>query len=278
MRDPTIPRHGKPPGHTSVWGPTVARLVDYGDRVVFVDLRTGYEVPCELSTITYLSGPFGNAMERVHAPPRPWKFDPSTGEVLIEGDQLLVVFLGNDHRHPVVLGGASSGEPEDPEMFPAQPLGTDPDPIRVRKARRDSNTGAALGTLQITTLDGGNGFDLVVGGSKFGEGSRLTIDHDAGTIEVQAGSASGPRVILDAQAGTIKLGQGSETHQVGFGEAMVQALKTLAEAILAVDASQAAKLPSSAPVATATVTPIVADCVASLAAGPPYLSTIVKVQ
>lgn len=85
----------------------------------------------------------------------------------------------------------------------------------------------------------------------------------------------GCRVVINEEG--VRIGQGAETSRTPL-EGVVQALKTLGEAILAVDAAAAAKLPSSAPVATATVTPVVADCVTSLANGAPYLSSLVKVQ
>lgn len=253
--DPTIPRHSnRPPGTTTVWGPTWGRLVDYGDSLALVDMRTGWAVPCDLSNVQILTGSWGNTVEGVQVGPRPWKFE--AGRAVVEGDNFLIVFLGNDHRHPVLIPGVRPPNPDDPGFFAARPIGEDPNPVRLRKVARNA-AGAVTGTLEVTALDGGNGFEIVVGGGAFGTGTRIELDHDAGTV---------------------KIGQGSETHQVAFGEAIVQAIKTLAEGLLQLDTVVAAKLISSAPILTATVTPVITDCATSLSAGAPMLSNIVKVE
>lgn len=232
-------------------------LVDQGEGRLVLLARDGNRWPVGPGKMArYLTAGPRNTVEGLHRAPRPWVYD-ALGNPVVKGDYVLIAFINGDPKSPVILPGVAPLDPEDPDFLPGNPLGEDPNPIRGRWAARDARTGAVTGHLQVQALDGGNTFEIVAGGASFGEGVRLLLDFDAGQI---------------------KVGRGDETHQVGFGEEIVQAIKTLAEAILAVDASQAAKLPSSAPVATATVTQVLADCTASLSAGAPMLSTIVKVQ
>ncbi len=232
------------------WG----RLVDKGTGGLWLVSHEGDKWPAGPGTKTRLAGRRNRAEGRQRVP-RPWTYDPQ-GKPIVRGDYVLVAFLDDDPASPVILDTVGDIEPDEPDFFPANPLGSDPNPLRERYAVVNA-AGVVTGTLQVRALDGGNGWELVVGGGQFGVGTRLEIDHDAGTI---------------------KLGQGAETHPVPLGDNLLDRLKTIVEQVMAVDASQAAKLPTSAPLTTATLTPVLADIAQSLATGAPLLSAIVKVE
>lgn len=253
MMDRTIPRH---PHENSTANASWGRFIDRGDHLVLEDRRGNTWRAGPGWMPRYLAGGNQNTIEGFHRAPRPWVFDPQ-GNVVVEGDFVEILFVDKDQRIPYVRPGVAPLNRDDAGFFPVNPIGEDPNPLRGRWAARDPRTGNVTGTLEVTALDGGNGFEIVVGGGAFGTGTRIELDHDAGTV---------------------KIGQGSETHQVAFGEAIVQAIKTLAEGLLQLDTVVAAKLISSAPILTATVTPVITDCATSLSAGAPMLSNIVKVE
>lgn len=253
---------------------TWARFVDRGGTL-WIEARDGNKWPAGAGQmVRALSGGPRNTVEGLHRALRPWVYD-ARGNPVVKGDNVLVLFLDGNSQRPVVLPGVSPLDPEDPDFLPANPLGEDPNPIRGRWAARDAQTGAVTGHLQVTALDGGNSFEVVAGGTTFGEGARVALDFDAGTVTLDIGDT---RVEVNNTAGTIKLGQGSETHPVALGDDLLQRLKTVVEQLIVLDGIVAAKLPSTAPAITATLTTVLADITASLAAGPPLLSTIVKVQ
>jgi hypothetical protein len=248
-----VPRHDAVVPTATTWGYFVDRG---GGDIILVD-HNGSRWPAGDGSMVRYAGAFtSNTLEGVHRAPRPWKFSPD-GTPIVEGDFVTIEFLDDNPKRPLVRPGVRPLNPDDPAVHPVNPIGQDPNPIRARFAARNASTGAVTGTVQVTALDGSNAFEIVVGGSKFGDGTRILIDHDAGTI---------------------RLGQGADTHPVLLGDELLQTLKTVVEQLLILDGVVAAKLPSSAPAITTTLTQVLADITASLANDAPLLSTIVRVQ
>lgn len=245
--------------HIPRTAPTWGIFIDQGGGRIDLRSARGDTWPTGPGTMVRFLGPGGsNTNEGLHRAPRPWKFDQKTKATIVAGDYVEIRFFDDDVRKPYVRPGGQPLDPSDADFLPANPIGQDPNPIRGRWVALD-DAGNITGHLQVTALDGGNGFELLVGGGRFGEGTRIELDHTAGTI---------------------KLGQGTETHQVAFGEEVVADMKKQATAIMSLNAIVAAKLISSPPdpVILADMTEIIAKCEASLSAGAPYLSTTVKVQ
>lgn len=216
MRDPTIPRKNggaSGPG-SNVKGsglqatPQVGRLVDRGGDGLWLVTDRGDRWPAAFVR-GVAQGSFGNRDEGVHAAPRPYRYD-AAGNVVVPGDDLLVLFLEDNPKKPVILGGwrpaASSGA--DQSVFPAIPS-SDPGPLRLRKLGGD-------GHLEVRALDGGATLRVEVGGGSFGTGVAIEIDYTKGKIRLTAGGSPQP---------------------APMGPAIVDALKTLATDLLAVAAA-----------------------------------------
>lgn len=255
LSDPTIPRKTSPKGNARqrsvASGPTWGKLVDYGgDGLVLTDAR-GHATPVDSSKVRYLCGSFGNAEEGFHRAPRPWKY---AGDVpTVEGDTFLILYLDNEADKPLLIGGVRTLKPDDAEFFPPQPIGEDPNPARLRLALKNE-AGVTTGHVEVTALDaGGRKLEISVGGATFGAGMRILVDADAGQI---------------------KLGAHSETHQVPFGEALVEAIKGLADDMIAVNTA----IPTLLSVPLLNATTITVDAATSLASGAPYLSVAVLVE
>lgn len=254
--DPTIPRAAPRTGNAKQaerrYGPTEGRLVSYGTSVVLTDLE-GNTWAAE--SVRIKQGSFGFNAEGVQKRPRPWVFNGPA--IIVEGDWFLIHFLNGDPYKPVIDGGIGSLKRSDPLFFDAQPVGIgDPNAIRMRAGNIDPVSGVQTGSLQIRALDGGNAIEVMVGGAAFGVG--------------------GLRIVIDYDEGAIKLGQGLETHPVALGDAIVSAIKGLADDIIALNLAHTG--PTTAPVPLLNATTLTAEAGTSLSAGPPMLSTIVKVQ
>lgn len=251
--DPTLPRKPKRRGNAKqrnqVEGSVEGWLVDMGGGEIVLTDTDGNLWPAE--RVRTLTGTFGFGLDGLSKSPRPYLYD-AQGAVVIEGDHFLVHFLKNDPNKPVISGGVRSLKPADPGWSPPQPIGEDPNPVRFRAALL-SSAGAMTGHVQVAALDGGPVLEVVVGGGTFGTGLRLELDYSAGTV---------------------KIGRGSETHQVAFGEVIVQALADLAADVLAVNTA----IPTLTPVPVLNATTLAIDTAQSLAAGAPMLSTVVKVE
>lgn len=229
---------------------TIGRLIDYGSHTKLISNR-GNDWSAE--RITWTSGSFGFGVDGVERHPRAWKYDPS-GAVLVEGDMLVIHFIDGDPEAPIISGGVRSLRPAD-AFFTTPAVGGDSNRFAARLAALDG-AGAVSGHVEVEALHDGNVLEVRVGGGKF----------------------SGPRtrILIDATAGTISVGKGAETHQVPFGEVIVQALADLAADVIAVNTAIPTLTPVPPPALKATQ--ILADAAASLSAGAPMLSTIVKVE
>ena len=250
LADPSIPRHAKPPGNASersrTYGPSQGRFIDYGSgELVFADMNGGM---WPAAKVRHKQGAFGFSVEGMQKAPRPWLF--AGDEVVVEGDWYLVHFMHGDPNHPVVDGGIGSIKPDDPEFFHGNPVGQDPNPIRMRAAVIDPASGAVTGTLELRALDGGNRVELVVGGTSFGTGVGIVLDFDAGTIEAGAG-------------GTLV--------KASLGEAVVGALSTLATDLAAVAAFAGTTVPDTSAMLVEIETSLNIG-------GAPFLSTVLRHQ
>lgn len=253
VADPTIPRKAPRAGNAGqrlrVDGPTEGWFVDMGGGVlVLTDVR-GNLWPQE--RVRVKQGSFGFSAEGVEKAPRPWKYD-GAGNVLVERDRYLVHFLDGDPHKPVVEGGIRSLKPEDPAFLFPQPIGQDPNALRMRAARL-TDAGTMEGHVQLRALDGSNGLELVVGGGTFGAGLRIELNYDTGLI---------------------KIGAGGETHQVMLGDVVVQALLGIAQDLIALNAA----LPTLTPLATLKAFQLLTDATTSLSADTPFLSKITRVE
>ena len=191
MRDPTLPRYGPNP-NLRTWG----YFVDRDGPIDLVDGRSGHRWQgIDTGTVQYANGSPLNAVEGWYRAPRPWKYDNS-GNVLVRGDIVVIDFLDGNPNMPLVSPGSRSTKTKDPDaddaFFPPNPLGQDPNPVRWRYVARN-DAGAVTGHVQAKALDGGNKVELVVGGTKFGEGVTVTLDFDAGRITMTA-----PEVVVNA--------------------------------------------------------------------------------
>lgn len=253
--DPTIPKKGaeRRRGNNAERKSartTIGRLIDYGTHVKLVS-NEGNDWSSE--RVTYCSGSFGFGIDGLERNPRLWKYDP-TGKVLVEGDMYVIDFVNDDPEAPIIRGGVRSLKPFD-EFFTQSPIGADSNRFAARLAAV-SPVGVATGHVEVEGLLNGNNLEIRVGGAQF-KGPRL-------------------RIRIDGTTGAISIGKGLETHQVPFGEVLVQALADLAADIIAVNTAIPTLVPVPAPALKATT--LLVDTAASLAAGPPMLSTIVKVQ
>lgn len=168
--------------------PTWGWLVDQGPGRLVLVSRDGQRWPAGPgSMVRYVAGGPRNTVEGFHRAPRPWVYD-SRGKPVVAGDYLEIHFLDGNPQRPVVAPGVQALDPEDPDFHPPNPLGEDPNPIRGRWAARDPRTGAVTGHVQLRALDGTNALELVVGGPMFGDGVILTLDFDAGRVDVKTPS------------------------------------------------------------------------------------------
>ena len=251
--DPTIPRAAPRMGNAKQaerrYGPAEGRLVSYGTSVVLHDLD-GNSWPIE--TVRIKQGSFGFNAEGMQKRPRPWVFNGPA--VVVEGDWFLIHFVNGDPHKPVLDGGIGSLKRSDILFFDAQPIGIlDPNAIRLRAGNIDPVTGVQTGSLQIRALDGGNSVEIMVAGATFG--------------------VAGLRIVIDYDAGQIKLGRGLETHAVPLGDQIATALQKLADDIVTLGLAM-----TPSPIPTDGAVEVSLSAATSLAAGAPYLSTIVKVQ
>lgn len=180
----------------TTFAPTWGYFIDRGDRVDLVDGRTQHRwTGLDRGAVQYSNGSAINAVEGFYRAPRPWKYD-AQGNVIVYGDLVVIEFLDGNPNMPIVRPGARStmsrAPEEDTAFFPHNPLGQDPNPMRWRYVARDDR-GAVTGHVQAKALDGGAKVELVVGGTKFGEGVTVTLDFDAGRITMTA-----PEVVVNA--------------------------------------------------------------------------------
>lgn len=198
-RDPTIPRGGLSPSLS--WG----RFVDAGTTTYLIDMSTGQKWDCgDGSVVLYASGGQVNSIEGWHRAPRRWKYDDK-GNLQVEGDTVLLDYIMGQLERPVVWPGyraaKSSDADYDEDFFPYNPILADPNPVRARFASRNAS-GAVTGTVEMRALDGGAKVELVVGGTKFGEGVTVTLDFDAGRITMTADTVEvkAKDVVVDASS------------------------------------------------------------------------------
>lgn len=258
-RDPTITRKPPRPSGSHAVGsmtatPTVGRLVDRGGDGVWLVTDRG-----ERSRFhgEVLQGSYGNALEGEHRAPRVWQYAADGVTPTVEGDVFLVVYLENNPKRPVLIPGVRPTRAADPEFFPPDPIGQDPNPMRSRKVSLDGS-GGIDGHVQITSLDGGTSLEIEVGGGAFGSGLRIELDYDAGKI---------------------RIGQGRETEPVPLGHTLLVGLKAaLDELRLAALAIPYTLAPPPAVGLLDTLVKIDESLAGQPNGGPPYLSDTVEIE
>jgi hypothetical protein len=256
--DDTIPRklqprgnaaqRAEPPGLTWGW------FVDYGGDIGF-KLRSAGGKTWPQDQVRMLSGAFGHDQEGVQKAPRPRVYADDGATVLVEGDAFAIDFLNGNPDLPILLGAARTLTPADTEFWHSQPMGEDPDAIRMRAAQINPKTGEITGTLQVRALDGKTAFEIVVGGGAFGEGYRFEIDYTAGTI---------------------KAGKGNEAQPVPLGKEMLDAFTAIITDIAALAAISVPVIPPAGLQTTALLVKVNASAIG--AGGLPLLSPIVRIE
>lgn len=205
--DPTLPRKdgtANPKAAQQRVFPTIGWLVDRGGDGVWLCTRArAARFKGQIQTGSWASQGDGTA-SRV----RPFKYDP-TGRVIIQGDYCTVVYLDGDVDKPVLIPGFVPNNYDDPDFIPPVPTDADPNALHHRMVRRDPTSGAVLGHVQVTGLDGGNQLELTVGGPAYGVGLTVAIDMDAGTVTVTRGGVTTNAVlgtfVTDVQAMAVEV-------------------------------------------------------------------------
>lgn len=258
LGDETIPRRAAPTGNTKQQGAAGASvagaLIDRGGGAVdLVAKRSGNPVPSAWCTVQ--QGTQANPVEGFHRAPRLWSFTDS-GDPTSIGDNFLVTYLDADPMKPVLIGGFRPLDQADPDFFPPNPIGADPNPMRGRWAHYAG--GGMTGHVQLRALETGGDLELVVGGRTFGEGLRVAFDND------------------DKPFPTIKIGRGNETEHVLLGKAFLTTLNDALTEIVAM----AVAIPYVLAIPPAPgIGVLIAEINQSLAAsGAPLLSRTVKVE
>lgn len=136
------------------------RFVNLGDTVVLVD---DYGNRWRSERVGIVQGGWGYDQDGVARLPRPWRYDTATGDPIVRGDVVLITFLHNNTRQPVVLAGlrrvgSSDGfldtrfAEQGAEQVRSQLRVQDPDTGAVRGAVR-LQAGPNDGTVEVTVLD-----------------------------------------------------------------------------------------------------------------------------
>jgi len=157
--DPTIPRSVRPVG-LGIRGPRAGRFIRYTDgRVLLTDEQQNR---WSLDSVQILAGSWGFSAEGVRKLPRPWEYD-AAGNVLVEGDTVLIDFMRGNPQTPLVRGGIVSVSPSDffDSTVNHERAGASDNRLRARVA-------------------------AIVGGVEVGAVQVRVCDDDQGTLEVEA--------------------------------------------------------------------------------------------
>lgn len=196
--DPGIPR-SMPQNPTT---PTLARLVDYGSggiRLVARDRANTWPV----EQVQFSCGPWGGSgVEGSVRYPRPWRFDDQQKPVVV-GDLLLIMFLLDDYRLPVVVSALIQPSIDPKNVFPTLIGGsTAPSNGFVALWAALDADGRVKGTVQIRAAetDGrvsvacSNGIDIEV--EAIG-GPTLAVLLENGAVNISVGGPALPLVRND---------------------------------------------------------------------------------
>ena len=190
MPDPSIPRHprGRPVRMTQ------GRFVRYDADTVLLTDRYGNTYNQEWVSI--VQGGFGNRNEGCRKPPRPWEYD-AAGNPTVEGDVVLILFLDDSNRRPVVIPGVRTIQADD-WGFLDYNFNQDPvDALKARFVYRDA-AGAEAGVVHVTVNQSagavtvGGGFTgIYSGGPREGPpAAKLEVSGDGRiTMQTESGGA-----------------------------------------------------------------------------------------
>lgn len=254
MRDPTIPTSGTAVRAKHLFTQAVTgRLIDGGESVRLVD-KWGNDWGAD--SVKMLAGSFGSKSEGWRKAPRPYKYVPGTTEILVQGDDLLIVFPDGDPTQPIVIGALWSLEDADDGLLTGLQLddaAADANKGIFRLNAVDASTGLPTGHVTVSVLDGGNAVEIGVG---VVNGVNLL------------------RLRIDASGLSILIGAGAESQRVVLGDTYMTDLQGVLSEIIAIGAG----IPASTPIPTPNATAMLTKVATSLGVGLPYLSPIVKVQ
>lgn len=261
--DPTIPTHSA----VGVRGPVGGRLVDYGSTIALVTRYKGKENRHGLDFVQWCV-PFGGKEEGFQKWPRPWIYDV-LGEIVEEGDWLLVDYLGGDPTLPVVLsviqalnvgpftavGGSSAGK----QITGAAGMARDPrdrDPNELLFRIAPQAQGVITGDVRGYGGRGGKG-ELEVEAS-----DRMLLG-----VGPDLGGPATIKVLLEGLITKVHRATGT-TEPVPLGRTLLTDLAAVCDDIIAIGAMVGAPAPGAVALKAAILT--------SLGAGLPYLSTTLE--
>lgn len=265
--DPTVPTH---PGQQRRGATTEqGQFVRKGSQIVLVSDTGG---TWGLEMVSFLRGAWGGGEEGVEKFPRPTVYD-AAGNVVVQGDRVLIDFIGGSWRRPVILGAAYTVQHADFFRYlPSETPENDTDRLRARFLAR--GTGPTVqGRVDIRVCDDGagtaslratDGIDLGVAADPDSP-ARLRVQMDRLTVEITAGGTTQKMVLGDAFMADL----------AGAFDALATFFGTTAGATTA---------PQIAAAAVVLLTPGTAfptfllGLAASLAAGAPYLSNRAKTE
>lgn len=144
--DPTIPSTmGRAPACSYGY------FIRWGDVVV---LRDAFDNDWPVSRVTIMQGGWGFDEEGVAKLPRPQVYDRS-GNVVVQGDRVLIFFPDGDTTTPVVMGGIRSVSATDFLPTTYAP-GRSVNRLAIRVRARDDQ-GTELGTVDVVIADDDDG-------------------------------------------------------------------------------------------------------------------------
>lgn len=256
-----------------VVGPISGRLVDYGATIKLVTRYDGKENRHDLNFVAWCV-PFGGKEEGFQKWPRPWVYDLA-GEVVEEGDWLLVDFLGGDHRTPIVLsvvqalnigpwagvGSSSAGK----QLAGSPDFARDP---RGGAGDTHDRANELLGRLAPQAQGIVTG-DVRFYGGRGGKG-ELEIEASDRLLLGVGKDLGGPATIKALLEGLIlKVSRATGTTEpVPLGRTLLTDLSAVCDDVIAVGAAMG--IPATGAIA------MKAAIAASLTAGLPYLSTTLE--
>lgn len=240
--DPTRPMHDK-----EVTTPIQGRFVDYGAGVLLSDLDGNTHT---LDHVRIIPGLWGGKEEGQEKWPRPWIYDPVSGEAIEEGDHVLIWFLDGSYQTPIVMGCARAINAN--EIYTQDQRGGNVNRYFARAASLAA--GVSIGSAQV--------------------------EHENGAANVRASGS------LELSAGLDLGGVASIKTTLADGVCSVSLLgalplspplrgDTFLTDLSAVMVELAAALAALSLTDTATLA-MIANITASALLGPPYLSTTLK--
>jgi len=245
--DDNTPTHGR----TGDGLPGMGWFVDYGDRVVLTDGRDTWS----LEYVSIMQGGFGFSEEGFSKLPRPRKYD-SNGKIVIEGDQVVILFRGNNVDYPIVVPGVRAITANDFLPYNHDSVEANPNQMRLRLRAIDAD-GNPLGRFDVRIGEEDDGWvDL-----RSTHGFVLRVGDNPDTA---------PRLAMQMTKDKFYIEKGGDMEPPMLGTSFLTDLQAVLVEVVAVGAA--------ALVPTPDTSAMILKVTAALAAGPPYLSTTIETE